>query len=118
MQHLIGAAESDRGSLPSAALPGLPRGLPPRGERRCCRASGAELDITLAAEHLRFAANCSAGITGRGESSDVEEVLGAIFEKYGSFEPDLSCSRVQRLNEEDRFCVGKQDKAEANFSGK
>ena len=43
--------------------------------------SGRESDIVLAAEHLRFAANCLARITGRGEASDVEEVLGVVFEK-------------------------------------
>lgn len=40
-----------------------------------------EPDIVLAAEHLRYAANCLARITGRGEAGDVEEVLGVIFEK-------------------------------------
>lgn len=43
---------------------------------------GDEPDIVLAAEHLRYAANCLARITGRGEAGDVEEVLGVIFEKY------------------------------------
>lgn len=43
--------------------------------------SGDEPDIVLAAEHLRYAANCLARITGRGEAGDVEEVLGVIFEK-------------------------------------
>ncbi|KAI3400871.1 hypothetical protein diail_1561 [Diaporthe ilicicola] len=43
---------------------------------------GDEPDIVLAAEHLRFAANCLARITGRGDAGDVEEVLGVIFEKY------------------------------------
>jgi tRNA modification GTPase len=38
-------------------------------------------DIVLAAEHLRFAAECLAKITGRGDSGDVEDVLGVIFEK-------------------------------------
>lgn len=42
---------------------------------------GDEPDIVLAAEHLRYAANCLARITGRGEAGDVEEVLGVIFEK-------------------------------------
>lgn len=42
---------------------------------------GSEPDIVLAAEHLRFAANCLAQITGRGDAGDVEEVLGVIFEK-------------------------------------
>lgn len=41
-----------------------------------------EPDIVLAAEHLRYAADCLAHITGRGSVGDVEEVLGVIFEKY------------------------------------
>lgn len=41
-----------------------------------------EPDIVLAAEHLRYAANCLAHITGRGDVGDVEEILGVIFEKY------------------------------------
>lgn len=40
-----------------------------------------EPDVVLAAEHLRLAALRLAAITGRGESGDVEEVLGVIFEK-------------------------------------
>ncbi|EEH16851.2 hypothetical protein PABG_06938 [Paracoccidioides brasiliensis Pb03] len=39
------------------------------------------IDIVTAAEHLRFAADCLAKITGRGESGDVEDVLGVVFEK-------------------------------------
>ncbi|KAH8821458.1 tRNA modification GTPase-like protein mss1 [Xylogone sp. PMI_703] len=42
---------------------------------------GSECDIVVAAEHLRAAANCLSKITGRGEASDVEEVLGVVFEK-------------------------------------
>lgn len=40
-----------------------------------------EIDIVTAAENLRFAADCLAKITGRGESGDVEQVLGVVFEK-------------------------------------
>jgi tRNA modification GTPase len=40
-----------------------------------------ELNFVVAAEDLRYAANCLARITGRGESGDIEEVLGVIFEK-------------------------------------
>ncbi|KAH6840878.1 GTP-binding protein TrmE N-terminus-domain-containing protein [Chaetomium sp. MPI-CAGE-AT-0009] len=40
-----------------------------------------EPDIVLAAEYLRLAGLRLASITGRGESGDVEEVLGVIFEK-------------------------------------
>lgn len=45
------------------------------------RDGGGDADIVLAAEHLRYAANALAKITGRGEVPDVEEVLGVIFEK-------------------------------------
>ncbi|KAI1138733.1 hypothetical protein F5Y05DRAFT_349449 [Hypoxylon sp. FL0543] len=41
-----------------------------------------DVDITMAAEHLRYAANYLGRITGRGEAGDVEEVLGVIFEKF------------------------------------
>ena len=40
-----------------------------------------DVDIVAAAEHLRFAAECLAKITGKGESGDVEDVLGVVFEK-------------------------------------
>jgi tRNA modification GTPase len=43
---------------------------------------GDESDIVVAAEHLRAAATCLAGITGRGDAGDVEEVLGVVFERY------------------------------------
>lgn len=39
------------------------------------------IDIVTAAEHLRFAAQSLARITGRGEGGDVEDVLGVVFEK-------------------------------------
>jgi tRNA U34 5-carboxymethylaminomethyl modifying GTPase MnmE/TrmE len=41
-----------------------------------------EVDIVTAAEHLRYAADALASITGKGESGDVEDVLGVVFEKY------------------------------------
>ncbi|KAI1297480.1 hypothetical protein F5Y03DRAFT_279773 [Xylaria venustula] len=41
-----------------------------------------EFDLTMAAEHLRYAASCLGRITGRGEAGDVEEILGVIFEKF------------------------------------
>ncbi|CRG88768.1 tRNA modification GTPase MnmE [Talaromyces islandicus] len=41
-----------------------------------------EVDIVTAAEHLRFAAESLAKITGRGEGGDVEDVLGVVFEKF------------------------------------
>lgn len=42
---------------------------------------GLEADSVLAAEFLRYAADCLARITGRGEGGDVEDVLGVVFEK-------------------------------------
>jgi len=41
-----------------------------------------DIDIVLAAESLRSAADCLSKITGKGEAGDVEEVLGVVFEKY------------------------------------
>ncbi|OSS47846.1 hypothetical protein B5807_06482 [Epicoccum nigrum] len=41
-----------------------------------------EIDIVLAAESLRSAAEALARITGRGDGGDVEEVLGVVFEKF------------------------------------
>ncbi|KAL2007232.1 hypothetical protein VTN00DRAFT_8670 [Thermoascus crustaceus] len=41
-----------------------------------------DVDIVTAAEHLRFAADSLAKITGKGESGDVEDVLGVVFEKF------------------------------------
>lgn len=40
-----------------------------------------DADTVLAAEYLRYAADCLARITGKGEAGDVEEVLGVVFEK-------------------------------------
>lgn len=40
-----------------------------------------DVDIVVAAEHLRAAADDLARITGRGDAGDVEEVLGVVFEK-------------------------------------
>ncbi|KAI0457095.1 GTP-binding protein TrmE N-terminus-domain-containing protein [Xylaria acuta] len=40
-----------------------------------------DMDLTMAAEHLRYAASCLGRTTGRGEAGDVEEILGVIFEK-------------------------------------
>lgn len=45
------------------------------------READQDLDLTMAAEHLRYAASCLGRITGRGEAGDVEEILGVIFEK-------------------------------------
>lgn len=42
---------------------------------------GVDADSVLAAEYLRYAADCLARITGKGEAGDVEDVLGVVFEK-------------------------------------
>lgn len=46
-----------------------------------CGFIGMDVDVVTAAEHLRFAADALAKITGKGESGDVEDVLGVVFEK-------------------------------------
>ncbi|WEW61906.1 mitochondrial splicing system protein [Emydomyces testavorans] len=46
-----------------------------------------EVDIVVAAEQLRFAADSLAKVTGRGEGGDVESVLGVVFEKLVFFPP-------------------------------
>ncbi|KAJ8129305.1 hypothetical protein O1611_g4323 [Lasiodiplodia mahajangana] len=43
--------------------------------------AAGDIDLSMAAEHLRYAAACLGRITGRGEAGDVEEILGVIFEK-------------------------------------
>lgn len=40
-----------------------------------------DADTVLAAEYLRYAADCLARITGKGDAGDVEDVLGVVFEK-------------------------------------
>ena len=47
----------------------------------------ADIDVVIAAECLRNAADCLAKITGRGEGGDVEEVLGVVFEKFVQISP-------------------------------
>lgn len=63
---------------------------------------GTDVDIVMAAEHLRFAADALAKITGKGESGDVEDVLGVVFEKYVPWAVGF-----QWLTCVHRFCVGK-----------
>lgn len=58
--------------------------------------AGDEPDIVLAAEHLRYAGDCLARITGRGDAGDVEEVLGVIFEKYCAPSPVLIDTFIAR----------------------
>lgn len=80
MQDLLGGTERQR-QLLSQCREHLENftGLASSGEDSL---DGEEPDIVLAAEHLRYAADCLARITGRGDVGDVEEVLGVIFEKY------------------------------------
>ncbi|KAI1765924.1 hypothetical protein GGR53DRAFT_488163 [Hypoxylon sp. FL1150] len=54
----------------------------PEHENSMNTSRGGDADITMAAEHLRYAANKLGRITGRGEVGDVEEILGVIFEKF------------------------------------
>ncbi len=41
-----------------------------------------DFDMVVAAEELRAAGSCLGKLTGRGGGSDVEEVLGVVFEKF------------------------------------
>ncbi|KAA8643208.1 tRNA modification GTPase [Aspergillus tanneri] len=54
---------------------------PPRGPHDHLSPLKADGDIVIAAEHLRSAADTLANITGKGQSGDVEDVLGVVFEK-------------------------------------
>ncbi|KAK3995090.1 hypothetical protein QBC44DRAFT_321176 [Cladorrhinum sp. PSN332] len=79
MQHLLGVTERQNQLLSECQLH-LEDFI---HEARIRGADGqGEPDVVLAAEHLRLAANQLAAITGRGDSGDVEEVLGVIFEKF------------------------------------
>ncbi|KAK4694125.1 tRNA modification GTPase, partial [Lecanoromycetidae sp. Uapishka_2] len=60
------------------------------------------IDVVVAAESLRSAADALAKITGKGEAGDVEEVLGVVFEKY-VYRDRLLISGLTLH----RFCVGK-----------
>ncbi|KAL8887378.1 MAG: hypothetical protein Q9215_005040 [Flavoplaca cf. flavocitrina] len=52
------------------------------------------VDIVLAAESLRSAANALARVTGTGEAANVEEVLGVVFEKSSHPFTDHSNTRA------------------------
>jgi tRNA modification GTPase len=54
---------------------------PESSERHSEHADEPDIDIVIAAESLRAAADSMARITGRGSAGDVEEVLGVVFEK-------------------------------------
>ncbi|KAH9874857.1 hypothetical protein J1614_004344 [Plenodomus biglobosus] len=80
-QESLGATERQRVLL-SECLTHLDDFLTTVSTDATPRSSEAEeIDVVLAAESLRSAAEALARITGRGESSDVEEVLGVVFEK-------------------------------------
>ena len=76
MQHLLGVTERQNQLLTECE-----RHLDDFMGEACKDGPGEEPDVVFAAEHLRLAAIRLASITGRGESGDVEEVLGVIFEK-------------------------------------
>ncbi|KKY39564.1 putative isoform cra_b [Diaporthe ampelina] len=82
MQDLLGGTERQRQLLAQCRL--HLKDFMGQAEAGCLGADdlGDEPDIVLAAEHLRYAGDCLARITGRGDAGDVEEVLGVIFEKY------------------------------------
>ncbi|EXJ88078.1 tRNA modification GTPase [Capronia coronata CBS 617.96] len=61
--------------------PSLSRGLDEHEGLVGAHAVQDDIDIVTAAEHLRFAADCLAKITGKGGGGDVEDVLGVVFEK-------------------------------------
>ncbi|KLU89946.1 isoform CRA_b [Magnaporthiopsis poae ATCC 64411] len=77
--HTHGGPATD--FLAEAAVGGPDGGAAPDTNMRECGGLD-EPDVVLAAEHLRYAAATLAAITGRGDSGDVEEVLGVIFEKF------------------------------------
>ncbi|KAL9601886.1 MAG: hypothetical protein Q9219_002239 [cf. Caloplaca sp. 3 TL-2023] len=53
---------------------------------------GESVDVVLAAESLRSAADCLAKITGMGATANVEEVLGVVFENFLALISYLLCT--------------------------
>lgn len=82
-QELLGVTERQRQLLAECRrhLEEFMAGAEPVAQSDAERTEPGEVDVVLAAEHLRSAAHCLARITGRGDVGDVEEVLGVIFEK-------------------------------------
>lgn len=77
LQDLLGVTERQRQLLVKCRThleDFMDEAQPGEGEDR-------DADTVLAAEYLRYAADCLARITGRGEGGDVEDVLGVVFEK-------------------------------------
>ena len=81
-EESLGASERQRLLLDDCLsnLEGFLSEVAPTSDRTV-GASPENLDVVVAAERLRMAADCLGKITGRGEAGDVEEVLGVVFEK-------------------------------------
>ncbi|KAI4274067.1 MAG: hypothetical protein L6R38_006186 [Xanthoria sp. 2 TBL-2021] len=78
------------------------------------------VDIVLAAESLRSAANALARITGAGEAANVEEVLGVVFEKFSHLSIDISHSSVLTAfsgsaSENDENSIDHRDESSSGF---
>lgn len=56
-----------------------------------------DIDVVVAAECLRAAADCLAKITGKGESGSVEEVLGVVFEKCACYSGLKDLTDIQQV---------------------
>ncbi|KKK13279.1 hypothetical protein ARAM_003117 [Aspergillus rambellii] len=77
LQRCLESLDDFLAQTTAASSPRTPRTSTPSATN----AIESEVDIVTAAEHLRFAADTLAAITGKGESGDVEDVLGVVFEK-------------------------------------
>jgi tRNA U34 5-carboxymethylaminomethyl modifying GTPase MnmE/TrmE len=80
-QNAIGVSERHR-SLLNASLQHLENFLVETNPMLQAAAVAVDSDVVLAAEALREGASCLARITGKGETGDIEEVLGVIFAKF------------------------------------
>lgn len=80
----LGASERQRVLLQQCFqhLDNFLAGVQPSQDGHRAAPDEEDIDIVVAAEHLRAAADCLAKIAGRGEAGDVEDVLGVVFEKY------------------------------------
>jgi len=89
-QESLGVTERQRSLLETCSVQlhtfleqvHLTTGIATSHDDKVVRHGAEEIDIVVAAESLRAAADCLGKITGRGEAGDVEEVLGVVFEKY------------------------------------
>ncbi|KAJ8118068.1 hypothetical protein OPT61_g879 [Boeremia exigua] len=74
-----------------------------------------DIDIVLAAESLRSAADALARITGRGDGGDVEEVLGVVFEKPDALRLPLGPLLAPALQDSlDNYSVASDDDGSEN----